>query len=72
MPPDDFVPRPWLGGGHRMTIFAWARRRRFPSLPPAEARYFAVTPDTQVLGQCHWQTDRTRALTVLLLHGLEG
>lgn len=69
---DPFVPAPLLAGGHRMTLFAWARRRRFPSLPPPEARYFAVAPDTQVLGHCHWQPDRTRALTVLLLHGLEG
>jgi predicted alpha/beta-fold hydrolase len=69
---DPFVPAPLLAGGHRMTLFAWARYRRFPALPPAEPRYFAVTPDTQVLGHCHWQTDRTAALTVLLLHGLEG
>ena len=69
---DPFVPAPLLAGGHRMTLFAWARRRHFPALPPAEARYFAVTPDTQVLGHCHWQADRAAALTVLLLHGLEG
>ncbi|MBL8137912.1 MAG: alpha/beta fold hydrolase [Acidobacteria bacterium] len=71
-PPDDFVPRPWLGGGHRMTLYAWAARRRFPALPPPEARHFAVSDDTQVLAHCHWQADRRRALTVLLLHGLEG
>jgi predicted alpha/beta-fold hydrolase len=72
MPPDDFVPRPWLGGGHRMTLYAWAARRRFPALPPPEVRYFAVSDDTQVLAHCHWQADRAGALTVLLLHGLEG
>ena len=71
-PPDDFVPRPWLGGGHRMTLYAWAARRRFPALPPPEARYVAVSPDTQVLAHCHWQADRAGALTVILLHGLEG
>jgi predicted alpha/beta-fold hydrolase len=54
-----------------MTLYAWARRRRFPALPPAEARYFPVGADTQVLGHCHWQADRG-APTVLLLHGLEG
>ena len=36
--PEPFVPRPILAGGHRMTLFAWARRRRFPRLPAAEAR----------------------------------
>ena len=68
---DPFVPAPLLAGGHRMTLYAWARRRRFPALPPAEARYFPVGADTQVLGHCHWQADRG-APTVLLLHGLEG
>jgi len=55
-----------------MTLYAWAARRRFPALPPPEARYFQVTADTRVLGHCHWQTDRGGALTVILLHGLEG
>jgi uncharacterized protein len=72
MPPDDFAPRRWLSGGHRMTLYAWAARRRFPALPPPEARYFAVSHDTQVLAHCHWQGDRAAALTVVLLHGLEG
>ncbi len=72
MPADAFVPAPFLAGGHRMTLYAWARPRRFPALPPAEARCFQVAPDSQVLGHCHWQPARGRALTVLLLHGLEG
>ncbi len=67
-----FTPRPLLAGGHRMTLYAWAAPRRFPALPPPEARLLQVSPDTQVLGHCHWQTDRRQALTVLLLHGLEG
>lgn len=71
-PSDAFRPRPGLAGGHRMTLYAWARSRRFPSLPPAEARLFAVSDDTYVLGHCHWQADRCHALTVILLHGLEG
>jgi predicted alpha/beta-fold hydrolase len=72
MLPDPFLPNPLLAGGHRMTLYAWAVTRRFPKLPPAEARYFQVAPDTQVLGHCHWQSDRAAALTVILLHGLEG
>lgn len=55
-----------------MTLYAWAAARRFPALPPPEARHFQVSPDTQVLGHCHWQREPTRALTVILLHGLEG
>ena len=69
---DPFLPLPGLAGGHRMTLYAWARSRRFPTLPPAEARLFPVSTDTRVLGHCHWQADRRRALTVILLHGLEG
>ena len=47
---EPFVPRPVLAGGHRMTLYAWARRRHFPRLPPAEARFFRVADDTEVLG----------------------
>jgi predicted alpha/beta-fold hydrolase len=59
-------------GGHKMTVYAWARRRSFPSLPPPEARVFDVAPDARVLAHCHWQPDRRASPTVLLLHGLEG
>jgi len=31
-----------------------------------------VAPGVQVLCQCHWQAERTRALTLLIVHGLEG
>jgi uncharacterized protein len=31
-----------------------------------------VAPGIQVLCQCHWQPDRTSAMTVVILHGLEG
>jgi predicted alpha/beta-fold hydrolase len=69
---DSFRPHPALAGGHRMTLYAWARRRHFPRLPPAEARLFRVAPDTEVLGHCHWQPSRRDAVTAILLHGLEG
>jgi uncharacterized protein len=55
-----------------MTMYAWARRRRFPDLPEGEARLFTTAPDTRVLAHCHWQPQRTDAPTVVLLHGLEG
>jgi predicted alpha/beta-fold hydrolase len=55
-----------------MTLYAWARRRRFPALPPPEARLFRVGPEAQVLAHCHWHPDRAARTTALLLHGLEG
>lgn len=68
----DYVPLDRWAGGHRMTLYAWARPRRFPLLPPPEVRLFDVAPDTRVLGHCHWQPDRAGRLTVIVLHGLEG
>jgi len=55
-----------------MTVYAWARPRRFPALPAPEPRFFDVAPDARVLAHCHWQEDRRARPTVLLLHGLEG
>ncbi len=69
---DPFTPPPWLRGGHRMTVFAWARSRSLPALPPPVPRYFDVAPATRVFAQCHWQADRRAHPTLLALHGLEG
>jgi len=69
---DAFVPRRGLRHGHVMTIYAWARQRAFPALPPQDARLIRVTDDTQVLAHCYWQPDRASRPTVLVLHGLEG
>jgi uncharacterized protein len=55
-----------------MTLYAWARRREFPTLPPPVARFFDVAAETRVLAHCHWQPDPRSCQTVLLLHGLEG
>ena len=55
-----------------MTVYSWARRRRFPRLPPAEARYFDVAADTRVLAHCHWQPERRARPALIALHGLEG
>jgi predicted alpha/beta-fold hydrolase len=55
-----------------MTLYAWARSRRFPSLPAPEVRHFDVAADARVLAHCHWQPDRLARPTILLLHGLEG
>ena len=31
-----------------------------------------VSPGVEVLCHCHWQTDRANALTIIIVHGLEG
>ena len=67
-----FVPRRGLRNGHVMTVYAWARPRRFDRLPPPDARYFDVEADTRVLAHCHWQRDRAAHPLLLALHGLEG
>jgi uncharacterized protein len=66
-----FIPRPYLRHGHVMTVWCWAARRALP-LPPADARLFQVTPDTQVLAHAYWQADRQAHPTLIALHGLEG
>jgi len=72
MPIEAYVAPPWLCNGHGMTVFTWARRRRFPRLPEPDARVFDISPDARVLAKCHWQPHRTAQPTLLLLHGLEG
>ena len=64
--------RPLLRGGHLQTLYAWAKPRRFPDLPPAETRYFDVAADARVLAHCHFHEPRQQHPTLLLLHGLEG
>lgn len=72
MPIEPYVPHPWLRNGHLMTVFTWARPRRFPELPEPEARVFETAPDARVLAKCHWQASRASHPALLLLHGLEG
>ena len=68
----EYVPLPRWAGGHKMTLYAWARRRAFPDLPHTEERYFDVAADARVLAHCHWQRDRRAHATLIALHGLEG
>ena len=42
------------------------------AFPAGEARLIAVEPGVQVLCHCHWQAERKNALTVVIVHGLEG
>lgn len=55
-----------------MTVYTWARPRRFPRLPAPVPRYFDVTDDSRVLADCYWHRDPRARPTVLALHGLEG
>ncbi len=68
---DPFVPRRLFRSGHAQTI-AGNFLRRTNLLPPAEERLFDVEPGIQVLCHCHWQGERTAAMTVIVVHGLEG
>ena len=71
-PPYTYVPAGRLTGGHAMTLWTWARRRRFPRLPSPEPRLFTTAPGVRVLAQCHWQAARQTRPALLVLHGLEG
>lgn len=68
-----FKPHPLLHNPHAMTLFPsnWPRWHLLTGIP-VESRLFRVLPDTQLLGFCHWQADRKKAGTAVLVHGLEG
>lgn len=70
-PEQVFVPRRGLRGGHVQTLASFFLARRIP-VPPAEERLIEVEPGVKVLCHCHWQPDRKNALTILIVHGLEG
>lgn len=53
------------------TVASFLLPRHF-HLPAPEERLIEVAPGVQVLCHCHWQLDRTRALTIIIVHGLEG
>lgn len=69
---NDFVPYKGLDGGHRMTLYTWAKPRYFPNLSLPTRRYFDVSSDARVLAHCHWQLDPPLHPTLMALHGLEG
>jgi uncharacterized protein len=66
-----FTPRRWLRGGHVQTLASFLIARRF-HVPAPEERLIEVAPGVQVLCHCHWQADRAHALTIIIVHGLEG
>jgi len=60
-----------LRGGHVQTVASFLIQRCF-HLPASEERLIEVAPGVDVLCHCHWQADRVRALTIIIVHGLEG
>ncbi len=78
-----FRARRWLGGGHIQTIASFLLPRKI-HLPPAEERLVEVAPGIKVRCWCYWQgaqkgpekgpekEDRTKPLTLIVVHGLEG
>ncbi len=53
------------------TLAAFFLSRRI-ELPTPEERLIEVEPGVPVLCRCHWQKERERALTLIVVHGLEG
>jgi uncharacterized protein len=49
--------------------FLIPRRLRVPA---PEERMIEVAPGVDVLCHCHWQSDRSKTLTIIVVHGLEG
>ena len=68
---NDFTPRRLLRGGNRQTI-AGNFMKRFNGLPEPEERLFQIDTQVQILCHCHWQPERQKRLTLLIVHGLEG
>jgi uncharacterized protein len=73
---EPFRPRGWLRGGHVQTLASFFLPRRI-HLPVAEERLVEVAPGIKIRCWCHWQQsesekDRQKALTLIVVHGLEG
>ena len=68
---EPFLPRRLFRGGHAQTIAGNFLPRK-SLLPAPEERLFDVEPGIQLLCHCHWQAERTSAMTVIVVHGLEG
>jgi uncharacterized protein len=71
-----FRPHPWLRGGHAQTLASFVLPRRI-QLPTPEERLVEVAPGIKAPAiklrcLCYWQSDRREALTLIVVHGLEG
>jgi len=67
----SFTPRRFVRGGHVQTLASFFLPRRTRLRAP-EARFIEVEDGVKVLCHCHWQPERQHALTVIIVHGLEG
>jgi predicted alpha/beta-fold hydrolase len=73
---NPFRARRWLRGGHVQTIGSFLLPRKI-QLPFAEERLVDVTPGiggapVKLRCWCYWQSNRASALTIIVVHGLEG
>jgi len=75
----EFVPRRWLRNGHLQTLAGNFLPRRLALAEPEALLVEVEGPvsgygPSRVLCHCHWQPRevRSRRLTVVLVHGLEG
>jgi predicted alpha/beta-fold hydrolase len=71
--PAEYIPRRGLRNGHLMTIVGNFYPRK-NLMPVPEERIITVDDavNARVLCHCHWQPERQKALTVIIVHGLEG
>src|ERR1700730_16063110 len=62
-----------MAGGHVQTIASFLLPRRI-HLPKAEERLVEVEPGINIRCWCYWQdvAERQAAMTVIVVHGLEG
>jgi predicted alpha/beta-fold hydrolase len=75
-PPNDhfgepFTPRRPFVGGHAQTLVGNFLPRR-NEMPAPDERLIQVETEVRLLCHCHWQPDRSRATTAIIVHGLEG
>src|SRR5215471_3531204 len=68
---EPFIPRRPFVSGHAQTVAGNFLPRR-NELPKPEERLIRVESKVQVLCHCHWQAKRAPAMTLIIVHGLEG
>ena len=68
-PIPDYVPLRKWSGGHRMTMYAWAKPRTLPTLPQPETCYFDTDTDARVLAHCNWQPRRADMFRTRAIQG---
>jgi len=68
---EPFRPLRLFANRHAQTLVGNFLPRR-NHLPPPEMRRFRVEANVEVLCHCHWQPERRRVMTLIIVHGLEG